>query len=72
MLALTRTRPHQYDQWERIKDMLPGREDHVAYTDAGQQYYEDRYRERVVKSLTKRAHTLGFQLVPSSAAAAPA
>ena len=36
-----------------------------AYADAGQQYYEDCYRERVVQSLTKRAHTLGFQLVPA-------
>ena len=40
-----------------------------AYTDAGQQYYEDRYRERVVQSLTKRARTLGFQLVPAVAPA---
>ena len=40
-----------------------------AYADAGQQYYEDRYRERVVQSLTKRAHTLGFQLVPAVAPA---
>ena len=40
-----------------------------VYADAGQQYYEDRYRERVVQSLTKRAHTLGFQLVPAAAAA---
>jgi transposase len=36
-----------------------------AYADQGQQYYEDRYRERVVQSLTKRAQTLGFQLVPT-------
>jgi len=35
-----------------------------AYTDAGQQYYEDRYRERVVRNLTKRAQSLGLQLVP--------
>ena len=31
--------------------------------DAGQQYDEDRYRERVVKNLTKRTHTLGFQRI---------
>ena len=40
-----------------------------AYADQGQQYYEDRYRERVVQSLTKRARTLGFQLVPVTASA---
>lgn len=34
-----------------------------------QQYYENRYRERVVQSLNKRAHTLGFQLIPAAAAA---
>jgi transposase len=38
-----------------------------AYADAGQQYYEERYRERVVQNLTKRAQTLGFQLVPVAA-----
>jgi transposase len=37
-----------------------------AYVEAGQQYYEDRYRERVVQSLTKRAQTLGFQLIPTA------
>ena len=35
------------------------------YTDQGQQYYEERYRERVVRSLSKRASELGMQLVPS-------
>ena len=35
------------------------------YTDQGQQYYEERYRERVVLSLSKRASELGMQLVPS-------
>ena len=40
-----------------------------AHTDAGQQYCEARYRERVVQSLNKRAHTLGFQLVLAAAAA---
>ena len=37
--------------------------------DAGQRYDEDRYRERVVQNLNKRAHTLGFQLVPAVAPA---
>jgi transposase len=39
------------------------------YVDAGQQYYEDRYRERVVQNLSKRAQTLGFQLIPADASA---
>ena len=34
------------------------------YTDAGQQHYEERYRERVLQNLNRRAHNLGFQLVP--------
>lgn len=39
------------------------------YVDQGQAHYEERYRQRVVKSLTKRAEQLGFQLVPVPAAA---
>ena len=34
------------------------------YTDAGQHYYEQRYRERVIQNLTRRAQNLGLQLVP--------
>jgi transposase len=34
------------------------------YTDQGQQYFEERYRERVVRQLTKRARELGLELVP--------
>ena len=41
-----------------------------AYVEAGQQYYEERYRDRVVKNLTKRAHELGFELNPTSASTA--
>jgi len=33
------------------------------YTDRGQQYYEDRFRERVVRQLAKRARELGMELV---------
>ena len=40
-----------------------------ACGEAGQQYCEERYRKRVVQSLTKRAHTLGFQFVPAAAGA---
>jgi transposase len=34
------------------------------YTDQGQLYYEERYRERVVRNLNKKAFELGMQLVP--------
>ena len=34
------------------------------YTDQGQLYYEERYRERVVRSLSKKANELGMLLVP--------
>lgn len=40
-----------------------------AYVDAGQQHYEERYQQRVVHSLAKRAHALGFQLTPVAQAA---
>ncbi len=36
-----------------------------AYVDAGQQQYEERYQQRVIQSLTKRAQALGFQLIPA-------
>jgi transposase len=39
------------------------------YVDQGQLYYEERYRERVVRSLAKKATELGMQLVPCAAAA---
>lgn len=35
----------------------------IEYTETGQDYYEQRYHERLVKSLSIRAKTLGFQLV---------
>ncbi len=34
------------------------------YTDQGQAYYEERYRQRVVANLTRRAQQLGLKLVP--------
>jgi transposase len=34
------------------------------YTDQGQAYYEEKYRQRVVANLTRRAQQLGLQLVP--------
>jgi transposase len=33
------------------------------YTDQGQDYYEERYRERVLWQLSKRAQKLGMKLV---------
>ena len=33
------------------------------YTDQGQQYFEERYRERVVRQLTKKARELGLDIV---------
>ena len=33
------------------------------YTDKGQDYYEERYRERVLRQLSKRAEKLGMKLV---------
>ena len=39
------------------------------YVDQGQQYYEQRYRDRVVRQLQKRAKDLGLTLVPNTQAA---
>lgn len=36
------------------------------YVDQGQQYYEERYRERVISQLQRRAQTLGMALVPTT------
>jgi transposase len=36
------------------------------YTDQGQDYYEERYRERVLRQLSKRAEKLGMKLVASA------
>lgn len=35
----------------------------TAYVDAGQDYYEERYRLRVVQNLKRRAQELGYELV---------
>ena len=43
-----------------IYTMLTKREE---YTDQGQAYYEERYRERVLRQLRLRADKLGMQLV---------
>lgn len=36
------------------------------YVDAGQNYYEQRYKDKVIKSLHRRATELGYQLVSAS------
>lgn len=38
----------------------------TEYMDQGQDYYEQRYQQRVVHHLSQRAEKLGFQLVPIS------
>ena len=43
-----------------IYTMLTKGED---YTDQGQDYYEQHYRERVLRNLSQRAQKLGMQLV---------
>jgi transposase len=37
------------------------------YTDQGQQYYEERYRQRAVRQLQRRANKLGMLIVPATA-----
>ena len=37
-------------------------QNHVEYNEVGQDYYEQQYRERLIKSLSFRAKTLGFEL----------
>lgn len=39
---------------------------HGTYTDPGENYYEQKYRERLVKHLKKTAQSLGFDLLPQS------
>ena len=34
-----------------------------AYCDPGMDYYEQQYRERIVKNLKKKARSMGFELV---------
>jgi hypothetical protein len=35
----------------------------TAYVDAGQEYYEKRYRSRVIQNMKRKAQELGFELV---------
>jgi len=34
------------------------------YVDQGQEHYEEKYRQRVIKNLTKHAEKFDFQLIP--------
>jgi transposase len=34
------------------------------YTDLGQDYYEQRYRDRLIKNMGRKARAMGFQLIP--------
>ena len=36
----------------------------TEYVDQGQDYYEEKYRERIIKNLHKKANSLGFKMVP--------
>lgn len=42
-----------------------------SYVDQGAQYYEERYKQRLLKSINRRAKELGYQLVPLSNPALP-
>ena len=42
------------------------------YTDQGQAYYEERYRQRVLHNLNRRAQQLGMTLVPTVPVGLPA
>jgi transposase len=37
----------------------------TTYVDRGQEYYELRYRDRILRNLSRRAHELGYKLVKS-------
>lgn len=37
----------------------------TEYVDQGELYYEERYRQRALHHLTKRAQLIGFSLVPN-------
>jgi transposase len=43
----------------------------ISYADSGAAYYEDRYKQRVLANLQRRAKSLGFALEPVQPGAAP-
>jgi len=38
------------------------------YSDPGMEYYDQRYQDSILNNLKKKAHSLGFELVPQSTA----
>ncbi len=44
-----------------IYSMIKGKKE---YVDCGQEYYNLQYKEKVINNMHKKAHTLGFQLIP--------
>ena len=44
----------------------------MSYADPGAAYYEDRYRQRVLSNLQRRAKSLGFVQKPTEPGAIPA
>ncbi len=43
----------------------------AAYVEQGQTYYEEKYKERLLHNLSKRAKEFGFQLTPFEPATVP-
>lgn len=43
----------------------------TVYVDTGQEYYEKRYRSRVIENLKRKAQELGFDLVAIQRATIP-
>jgi hypothetical protein len=41
------------------------------YVDIGQEQYDNRFKERALRSLARKAKDLGFQIVPSPEQAVP-
>ena len=50
-------------QFPRVGPSGP-RGEQIEYREAGVDYYEQRYRERLLNSLKKKATELGFNLIP--------
>jgi meiotically up-regulated gene 157 (Mug157) protein len=44
----------------------------TAYVDAGQEYYEKRYRSRVIQNMKRKAQELGFELIAIKGTIIPA
>jgi hypothetical protein len=40
--------------------------DKVEYVDLGEDYYNEKYKSRLIHNLKEKAKSLGFQLVPTA------